>query len=99
MKRTGMMSIRDILRHRHGFGLTRAETAAAVGVSTGTVSDVLDRAAAAGGCPGRCRPISTMRLCRRVLIRRRIATAGMSSPTGMRCWSRCMASVTGGAPG
>ena len=29
MKRTGMMSIRDILRHRHGFALTRAQVAAA----------------------------------------------------------------------
>ena len=48
MRRTGMMSIRDILRHRHGFGLTRAQVAAAVGVSTGTVSHVLERASAAG---------------------------------------------------
>ncbi len=48
MKRIGMMSIREILRHRHGFGLTRAEIATAVGVSTGPVSHVLDRAAAAG---------------------------------------------------
>ena len=48
MKRTGMMSIREILRHRHGFGLTRAQVAAAVGVSTGTVSHVLERASAAG---------------------------------------------------
>ena len=31
MKRTGMTSIRDGLRHRHGFGLTRAHVAAAVG--------------------------------------------------------------------
>ena len=46
MKRIGMMSIRDILRHRHGFGLTRAQIAVAVGVSTGTVSHVLERAAA-----------------------------------------------------
>ena len=48
MKRTGMMRIRDILRHRFGFGLTRARIAVAVGVSTGTVSHVLDRASAAG---------------------------------------------------
>ena len=42
------MSIRDILRHRHGFGLTRSEIASAVGVSTGTVSHILERASAAG---------------------------------------------------
>ena len=48
MKRTGMMSIRDILRHRFDFGLWRAQIAVAVGVSTGTVSHVLDRASAAG---------------------------------------------------
>ena len=48
MKRTGMIDIRDILRHRHGHGLARAEIAAATGVSTGTVSHVLERAAAAG---------------------------------------------------
>ena len=46
MKRTGMMSIRDILRHRCGFGLTRAQIAIAVGVGTGTVLHVLDRACA-----------------------------------------------------
>ena len=48
MKRIGTMSIRDILRHRHGFGLTRAEVASAVGVSTGTVSHILERASLAG---------------------------------------------------
>ena len=48
MKRTGMIDIKDILRHRHGHGLARAEIAAATGVSTGTVSHVLERAAAAG---------------------------------------------------
>ena len=41
MKRTGIMSIRDILRHRHGFGLTvpppfapAAETCARVTVES-----------------------------------------------------------------
>ena len=48
MKRTGMIDIKDILRHRHGHGLARAEIAAATGVSTGTVSHVLERASAAG---------------------------------------------------
>ena len=33
-----MMKIKDILRHRHDFALPRAQIAAAVGVSTGTVS-------------------------------------------------------------
>ena len=46
MKRTGMMSFRDILRHRYGFGLTRAQIAISVGVGTGTVVHVLDRACA-----------------------------------------------------
>ena len=48
MKRIGTMNIKEILQHRHGLGLTRAQTAAAVGVSTGTVSHILERAAAAG---------------------------------------------------
>ena len=48
MKRTGMIDIKDILRHCHGHGLARAEIAAATGVSTGTVSHVLERASAAG---------------------------------------------------
>ena len=48
MKRTGMIDIKDILRHRHGLGLARAAIAAATGVSTGTVSHVLERASAAG---------------------------------------------------
>ena len=48
MKRTGTMKIKDILRHRHDLALPRAQIAAAVGVSTGTVSHVLARAAAAG---------------------------------------------------
>ncbi len=43
-----MMKIKDILRHRHDFALPRAQIAAAVGVSTGTVSHVLARAEAAG---------------------------------------------------
>ena len=34
MKRTGMINIKDILRHRHGLGLARPETATAVGVSS-----------------------------------------------------------------
>ena len=42
------MSIKEILQHRHGLGLTRAQTATAVGVSTGTVSHILERASAAG---------------------------------------------------
>ena len=48
MKRTGMIDIKDILRHRHDLGLPRAQIAAAVGVSAGTVSHILDRASAAG---------------------------------------------------
>lgn len=48
MKRTGMMNIKDILRHRHDHALSRDEIAAAVGVSTGTVSHVLVRSEAAG---------------------------------------------------
>ena len=48
MKRIGMNDITDILRHRHGLGLTRDQIAAAVGVSSGTVSHVLERASAAG---------------------------------------------------
>ena len=42
------MNIKEILQHRHGLGLTRAQTATAVGVSTGTVSHILERASAAG---------------------------------------------------
>ena len=48
MKRIGTMNIKEILQHRHEFGLTRAQTASAVGVSTGTVSHILERASAAG---------------------------------------------------
>ena len=48
MKRIGMMKIKDTLRHRHDSALRRAQIAAAVGVSTGTVSHVLARAEAAG---------------------------------------------------
>ena len=48
MKRIGMMNIKDILRHRHDHALSRDEIAAAVGVSTGTVSHVLARSEAAG---------------------------------------------------
>ena len=48
MKRTGMNDIKDILRQRHDLDLTRDQIAAATGVSAGTVSHVLERAAAAG---------------------------------------------------
>ena len=48
MKRTGIIDIKDILQHRHDLGLLRAQIAAAVGVSAGTVSHILDRASAAG---------------------------------------------------
>ena len=48
MRRIGTMNIKEILQHRHGLGLTRAQTATAVGVSTGTVSHILERASAAG---------------------------------------------------
>ena len=48
MKRIDTMSIRDILRHHHDLGLPRAEIAVAVNVSAGTVSNVLERAQAAG---------------------------------------------------
>ena len=48
MKRTGMIDIKDILRHRHDLGLPWAQIAAATGVSAGPVSHVLDRASAAG---------------------------------------------------
>ena len=48
MKRIDTMSIRDILRHHHDLGLPRAEIAVAVSVSAGTVSNVLERAEAAG---------------------------------------------------
>ena len=47
MKRTGMNDIKDILRQRHDLDLTRDQIAAATGVSAGTVSHVLERAAAA----------------------------------------------------
>ena len=48
MKRTEMINVKDILRCRRGLGLMRDEIAAAVGVSAGTVSNVLKRAEAAG---------------------------------------------------
>ena len=47
MKRTQMTNVKDILRHRYSLDLSRDEIAAAVGVSAGTVSNVLRRAAAA----------------------------------------------------
>ena len=47
------MNIKDILRHRHDFALPRAQIAAAVGVSTGTVPRMcLPGAEAGGGSPG-----------------------------------------------
>ena len=48
MKRIDMNDIKDILRQRHGLGLTPDRIAAATGVSAGTVSHVLERALAAG---------------------------------------------------
>ncbi len=48
MKRTDMNNLEDILRQRHGLGLSRDDMAAAIGVSAGTVSNVLRRAEAAG---------------------------------------------------
>jgi len=47
MKRTPMINVKDILRHRYELSLSRDEIAAAVGVSAGTVSNVLKRATAA----------------------------------------------------
>ena len=44
MKRTDMINTKDILRQRHGLGLTRNDIAAATGVSAGKVSNVLKRA-------------------------------------------------------
>ena len=48
MKRTDMNNVKDILRQRHALGLSRDDIAAVIGVSAGTVSNVLRRAAAAG---------------------------------------------------
>ena len=48
MKRTSMIDIKDVLRHRHDFGVPRTQIAAEVGGSAGTVPQVLDRASAAG---------------------------------------------------
>ncbi len=48
MRKADMIDIKDILRQRHELGLTRNDIAAAVGVSAGTVSNVLRRAEAAG---------------------------------------------------
>ena len=48
MRKADMENIKDILRQRHGLGLTRNDIAAAIGVSAGTVSNVLKRASAAG---------------------------------------------------
>ena len=43
-----MNNVKDILRQRHDLGLSRDDIAAAIGVSAGTVSNVLRRASAAG---------------------------------------------------
>ena len=48
MKRTLMINVKDILRHRYELELSRDEIAAAVGVSAGTVSNVLKLAEAEG---------------------------------------------------
>ena len=48
MKRTGMMNIKDILRHHQDLALPRGQIAAAVAVRAGAVSHVLARADAAG---------------------------------------------------
>ncbi len=48
MKRIDMINVKTILRLRHDLKLSRDEIAAASGVSAGTVSNVLERAAAAG---------------------------------------------------
>ena len=47
MRKADMIDIRDILRQRHMLGLTRNDIAAALGVSAGTVSNILKRAEAA----------------------------------------------------
>ena len=41
MRKADMIDIRDILRLRHALGLTRNDIAAALGVSAGTVSNIL----------------------------------------------------------
>ena len=48
MRKADMIDIKDILRQRHGPGLTRDDIAAAAGAGAGTVSNVLKRAKAAG---------------------------------------------------
>ena len=48
MRKADMIDIKDILRQRHGPGLTRNDIAAAAGVGAGTVSNALRRAEAAG---------------------------------------------------
>ena len=47
MKRIAMINIKTILRLRHDLKLSRDDIVAASGVSAGTVSNVLKRAAAA----------------------------------------------------
>ena len=54
MKGIDMINIKTILRLRHELELPRAEIATASGVSAGTVTNVPERAAAAGKC-GRTR--------------------------------------------
>ena len=48
MKRIDMINIKDIIRQRYDLDLTRDQISAAVGISAGTVSNVLKRARAAG---------------------------------------------------
>ena len=48
MKRIEMTDVRDILRHRHDLELTGDEIAAALGVSAGTVTNLLNRTSSAG---------------------------------------------------
>ena len=48
MKRTDMINSKDIIRHRFELDLTHDQIAGAVGVSKGTVSNVLKRAKEAG---------------------------------------------------
>ncbi len=47
MRKAGMINFKDILRQRHEPGLTRHDITIALGVSAGTVSNILKRAAAA----------------------------------------------------
>ena len=71
MRKADMIDIKDILRQRHGPGLTRNDIAAAAGVGAGTVSNVLRRAKAAGQPAGRFRTVSTTGLSGSCLARSR----------------------------